>query len=174
MIRFQRLHFPGARSRNLASRRKCLCRFTVWMCLWLPISTINGCIEIQQFIAVPPPTDGAGSQSGSGPGGGEPGDGEEPTDPQAGEVPVVRLMVSNPSPQFNEEVLLSCIVENETTGSIQFEFQPDDQLSIDRDRGTASLIIEASDLGSALTFTCRATNSAGPSQPSNEVLLIPG
>lgn len=172
MIRFQRLHFPGVRSQKLAFHGRRLGRFTVWMCLGLSISAINGCIEIQQFIAAPPLTDDGGSQSG--PGSGEPGGSEEPTDPKTGEVPVVRLAVSNPSPQLNEEVLLSCVVENETTGSIQFEFQPDDRLFVDQARGTASLIIEASDLGSALTFTCRAISSAGSSQPSNEVLLIPG
>lgn len=168
MIRFQRRHFPGARSQKLAFRCKCLCRLTVWICLWLPISTIIGCIEIQQFIAASSPTDNGGSQSGS-----VPAD-QEPTDPQTGEVPVVRLTASNPSPQLNDEVLLSCVVENETTGFIQFEFQPDDRLFVDQARGTAGLIIEASDLGSALTFTCRATSSAGQSQPSNQVLLIPG
>lgn len=111
-----------------------------------------------------------------GTGGGLPGDrnGEEPDRQGDATVPVVRLDVSNPSPQLNEEVILTCSVAAGDAGGVSFGFQPPDgRLFVNRRSGTAVFIVEEADIGSAFMFTCTGTNKNGTSEPSNEQLIIP-
>ena len=85
----------------------------------------------------------------------------------------MRLEVSNPTPQVNEEVILTCLVVNGDSGGVTYAFQPaNGRLFVDNAAGRATFIVEAADVGVAFTFTCTATNEAGTSQPSNQLLII--
>ncbi len=90
------------------------------------------------------------------------------------DVPVATLTVSNPTPQVNEEVLLTCLVTNDVSGPLTYEFQPGDgRLFSDPRLGTASFFVEQADVGTAFVFTCTAANENGTSEPSNEQLITP-
>ena len=90
-------------------------------------------------------------------------------------VPRVVLIVTNPTPQLNEQVVLQCSVLGADTRETTFGFQPDDgRLWVNHTAGTASFVIEETDVGGpGLTFTCTATNAAGTSEPSNQVVIMP-
>ncbi len=124
-----------------------------------------GCIELQLalqgvvpgFDGRPPTTDRDG----------------EPDDRPEGNIPVVRLDVSNPSPQVNEEVVLTCSLVGDDAAGVRFDFQPaDGRLFVNRTRGTASFIVEETDIGVAFALTCTATNETGTSGPSNQQVII--
>lgn len=125
-----------------------------------------GCIELQAALqGVLPGPAGPGTPSTNGD--------DEPDDQPGGSVPTVRLQVSNPSPQVNEEVILTCSVVSADAAGVTYAFQPaDGRLFVNRARGTATFIVEESDVEVAFTFTCTATNEAGTSQPSNQLLII--
>lgn len=110
-----------------------------------------------------------------------------------GSVPAVRLQVSNPSPQVNDEVTLTCTVVRGDTAGVTYGFQsvdiphrvarharfkshpaylPDGRLFVNHATGTATFIVEESDVGVAFNFTCTATNEAGTSRPSNQQVII--
>lgn len=122
-----------------------------------------------------------GCTGGLGPAGLDPGteppfnlDDDGTVDDAEGNVPVVILSVSNPTPQLNEEVLLICSIVSGDTAGVTFEFQPTGSLSfVDRRAGTAILIVEQTDIGVALTFTCTATGDAGTSAPSRAQVITP-
>ncbi len=98
---------------------------------------------------------------------------EEPDDQPPGDIPVVRLDLSNPSPQVNEEVRLTCSVVGGDAGGVLFDFQPaNDRLFINRASGTASFIVEETDIGVEFAVTCTATNETGTSRPSNQQVII--
>ncbi len=97
----------------------------------------------------------------------------EPDDRPEGNIPVVRLDVSNPSPQVNEEVVLTCSVVGGDAAGVRFDFQPaDDRLFVNRTRGTASFIVEETDISVSFAFTCTATNETGTSGLSNQQVII--
>ncbi len=128
---------------------------------------VAGCIELQQALQ-----GGSGDSSGEGPH--TPTNDTEPDEQPGSEVPVVRLSISNPAPQVNEEVLLTCSVVNGDTGGVTFDFQPTDgRLFVNHTMGTATFIVEQADIGVAFAFTCTATTMDGASQPSNEQLIVP-
>ncbi len=131
------------------------------------VTLAGGCIDlqlalqgaIQDLAGEPPPTDGQN-------------EGSEPS--VDGSVPAVTLRVSNPSPQLNEEVLLTCSIISGDTAGVTFDFQPaDGRLFVDHQAGTATFIVEQADSGAAFTFTCTATNQNGTSEPSDEQVIIP-
>jgi hypothetical protein len=128
----------------------------------------TGCIELRAALQ--------GALDGTGRDGAPINDsGDEPPDDDAvGDVPAVMLIVSNPTPVINEEVLLSCLVTNDVSGPVSFDFQPaSGRLFIDPQRGTASFFVEQSDLGATFVFTCTATNENGTSPLSNEQIVSP-
>ncbi len=129
------------------------------------LALTSGCIDLQ--LALQEVLDGHF-------GGRPPTNGdEEPDDPAQGDVPVVRLGLSNSSPQVNEEVRLTCSVVGGDAGAVLFGFQPaNGRLFINRVSGTASYIVEETDIAVAFAFTCTATNEAGTSRPSNEQVII--
>jgi hypothetical protein len=90
-------------------------------------------------------------------------------------VPAVVLSVTNPTPQLNEQVVLQCSVVGADTRETTFGFQPaDGRLWVNQTAGTASLVIEETDVGGpGLAFTCTATNAFGTSEPSNQVVIMP-
>jgi hypothetical protein len=91
-----------------------------------------------------------------------------------GTAPFVTLTVSNPTPQINEEVSLVCTVVAGTGTGTSFDFQPDDgRLIVNPATGLALLVVSELDVGSALTYTCTATNTNGTSQPSTAVTIFP-
>ncbi len=130
----------------------------------------TGCIELQEALQ------GALIEVLAGGAPGLPTDGDAPSDdPDAADsILVVTLSVSNPTPQLNEQVQLRCTAAGGDTSDVTFDFQPSAELvSIDRDAGTASLIIDAADLGTGLSFTCTGTNAAGTSARSSTQVILP-
>ena len=103
-------------------------------------------------------------------GDGSSGDGGDTGD----DVPVVALSVSNPTPQVNEEVSLTCSVVTGTSIGVTFDFQPEDgSLIVNHSTGLALFIVSEYDAGTALTYTCTGTNTNGTSRPSGEVVIFP-
>jgi hypothetical protein len=65
-------------------------------------------------------------------------------------------------------------VINDAPGTFSFEFEPEfGRLIVSAATGRASFIVDASDVGVALSFTCTATNANGASDSSNRVLVTP-
>ena len=130
------------------------------------LALTSGCIDLQLAL----------QEVLHGPFGGRPpttnGD-DEPDDQAQGDIPVVRLDLSNSSPQVNEEVRLTCSVVGGDAGGVVFDFQPaNGRLFINRASGTASFIVEETDVGVEFAFTCTATNETGTSGPSNQRVII--
>jgi hypothetical protein len=87
----------------------------------------------------------------------------------------VTLSVSNPTPQPNEQVTLTCALTNVGDGNVTFDFQPaDGRLIVDHAAGSAGFIVQESDVGVAMIFTCTANDSSGTSAPSDPQTIIPG
>ena len=127
-------------------------RLKVTLLLTALLGLSGGCIG----IGVPGPGDGTPPD----------GNGTDPGDDGAGLA--VTLRVSNPTPQPNEEVILTCALVNGTGANVTFDFQPEvGRLSVDHDAGTARFIVDESDVGVAITFTCTASDENGPGNPSN-------
>jgi hypothetical protein len=147
------------------------------ICAFL-VCPISGCIELRAVILEALGA-GDGTEDGTG-GGGRPGDdGSEPNEndnePAPGAVPRVRLIVSNVVPQLGEQVNLSCVRTDGVVGEeVEFSFAPAARLAtIDKERGTAILIVEQSDLGAQLSFTCQGTNESGTGPEASWVTVIP-
>ena len=120
---------------------------SLFSCLLLVGLAVPGCVEFTL-----PPSDG------------------DPADPP---VPVATLSVSNPTPQVNEEVVLTCSAAGGGDG-VTFAFQPTtSRLQVDERRGTASFIVQETDVGIALSVTCTATNEHGTSGLSNVQFITP-
>jgi hypothetical protein len=136
--------------------------------LLLPVLT-GGCVELGFIVQEAM----AGASTGS-PGGGETDGEDSPSGPgTTDEVPVVRLSVSNSNPMVNEEVVFTCRVVDGDAAEVTFAFQPADaRLSVNSRIGTASYIVDQTDVGVELTVTCTATNAAGRSEPSNRQSII--
>lgn len=89
-------------------------------------------------------------------------------------IPTVRLFASNPAPQLNEEVTLTCTILSGDETNVTFDFEPASaRLIVDEDLGTASFIVSETEIGVSFTFTCTARNDYGTSPPSNSVLITP-
>jgi len=85
----------------------------------------------------------------------------------------VTLLVSNPTPRPNESVRLTCSLVNVGGASVSFNFQPQDgRLIVDPVAGTASFIVQESDVGAALTYTCTASDENRVGEPSNSQTII--
>ncbi len=126
---------------------------------------LGGCVAIQDFLvqATTGARDDVPTTNG---GNGEPGDGV----PDEG-VPLVSLSVSNPSPQVNEDVILTCTAEGGNSG-LTFGFQPAiGRLFVNDRTGVATFTVAESDVGQAFSFTCTGTNDQGTSEPSNVQLI---
>jgi hypothetical protein len=137
--------------------------------LSLLVGLAGGCVELGIYLSGMIPTD---SPNGSGSGGVD-GDGG-PSEGNGGDgVPVVRLEVSNPFPQSNEEVFLTCVLTDGDPEDVTFAFQPaSGRLIVDSRTGRASFVVDASDVGIEYAVTCTATNAFGTSQASNEQVII--
>ena len=118
---------------------------------------------------------GVGVPNGQGPGsndGTPPGD--HMVDP-GDSVPdlTVTLRVSNPTPRPNESVSLTCSLVNDSGANVTFNFQPTfGRLVVDHAAGTAGFILDESDVGIALTFTCNAIDENGAGEPSNSQTIV--
>lgn len=141
------------------------CRLTIAALLVTLVA--SGCIELAGALQVAiPGSDGGGATSTEGVGS-TGGDGNSSS-------LIVMLSVSNSSPLVGEEVELTCSLVAGSTTDLTFDFQPaDPRLVLNNRTGVATLIIEQPDVGSEFAFTCTATNLAGPSPPSAEVVIIP-
>ena len=152
--------------------------------LALAVVTTSGCVELAalltgDLVRVAPGSDASANPSGQNPANGtEPPDADDGTPTGGGDVnqsdrPTVRLSVSNPSPLPNEEVQLRCTLQSGSTDGLIFAFQPTTaRLTVDRQQGTASFVVDQSEVGIETTFTCTATNSAGTSPVSNPATII--
>ncbi len=124
----------------------------------------GGCVELGLFPGAgsggggfTPPTNGGNGGSGS-----------------VGDVLRVQLSASNTNPTLDEEVLLRCIVVEGSSTGVIFAFQPNSgRLAANPTAGTASFIVDASDISTAFRFTCTAQSASVSSDPSNQVLIIP-
>ncbi len=127
----------------------------------------GGCIELQHTLQGTTQDSTGGDLSANGE--------DDTTDGQTGgNVPVVTLSVSNPVPQVNEQVVLTCSVISGDTGGVTFDFQPaTGRLIVNRTTGTASFIVQEVDIGATFAFTCTAANDHGTSEPSNNQMIIP-
>jgi hypothetical protein len=139
----------------------------IFLCLVLTgLGFDTGCVELG---IIPPPDDGSGPPDGGDGDGGGNGGGDDV-------VPRVRLAVSNLTPQVNEEVTLRCVLTNNPTGVIVFDFQagggPTGRLVEDPDRGTASLIVQEPDIGVAVSVTCSAANELGEGPRSTPQIVV--
>jgi hypothetical protein len=138
------------------------------------VALSGGCIELQQALeGVIRNATGGRPPSNGGNGGDDGSDGAD-----NGSIPVVRLIVSNPNPRvsdgLSEEVILTCEMIGGDADAVTFEFQgPVGRLLVDPGAGSASLIVDESDVGQELIVTCTATNAAGTSELSNEQVIIP-
>ena len=127
--------------------------------LSLSVAALAACMAAG--CGLPPPSGGSGGDDGGSNGGGDTG------------LPVVTLGVSNPTPQVGEEVLLTCMIVAGGVGDVIFDFQPaGGRLLVDSRSGSASFIVEMTDVGQALTFTCTATDQLGTSEPARSEVII--
>jgi hypothetical protein len=132
-------------------------RLTIAACLAALLKLLTGC----------PGTVGPGTGGGPGPTDGLPPPGD-------GTTLRVTLSVSNPTPQPNEQVTLTCALTDVGSGNVTFDFQPaDGRLIVDHAAGTADFIVQESDVGLAMTFTCTASDGGGTSPPSSPRTIIP-
>ncbi|MCH7839306.1 MAG: immunoglobulin domain-containing protein [Planctomycetes bacterium] len=131
---------------------------------------LGGCVAIQDILVQAtsggrddvPTTNGGDDGSNGEPVGGVPDEG----------VPVVSLSVSNPTPQVNEDVILTCTADGGNNG-LTFDFQPAiGRLFVNDRTGIATFTVEESDVGQAFSFTCTGTNDQGTSEPSNEQMIL--
>jgi hypothetical protein len=105
------------------------------------------------------------------PGNGD-GDDERPDDGDDSATLTLALGVSNQTPQVNEEVFFECEVIAGDVEGVTFAFQPaTGRLVVDRSRGTASLIIQESDVGVSLSVTCTARNLQGETGVSPPIIV---
>jgi hypothetical protein len=132
------------------------CKVAVFLTALLGLT--GGCVG----FGVPGPIDGTPPPGGNGPDAGD-----------DGAALAVTLLVSNPAPRPNEQVNLTCSLVDGGGANVTFNFQPEDgRLVVDPDAGTASFIVQESDVGSALTYTCTASDENGTSEPSNSQIII--
>ena len=138
------------------------------ICLLALAYLSGGCVEILSALygVEPRATDGTASPG---------GDSTEPDgDGDSDGVPVVSLRVSNPFPQMNETVTLTCSLDPGSPTATTFDFQPNDgRLDQGRTAGTAEFTPSESDLGADFTYTCTATNVFGTSARSTPVTISP-
>lgn len=141
--------------------------------LLLPLLTVvllsSGCLEFGALVGQAL-TDGTGGSFGSD------GllDGQDGDSGGSGGIPVVGLSVSNPTPQLNEQVVLTCTLVSGSAAAVTYAFQGGQgRLIGNAGSGTASLIVDASDAGRQFTITCTATTTAGTSEPSSPQTIIP-
>lgn len=97
-----------------------------------------------------------------------------PSDTPTPEKITVVLSVSNPNPQVGEEVFLSCNIVTGSAIDPFFDFQPTNRLiAIDTRNGSATLIVDQTDVGIEFTFTCTVTEASVTSDPSQPQSIIP-
>lgn len=93
------------------------------------------------------------------------------------DLPVAELSVPNPTPGLDETVDLRCSRAGGAVTGTTFDFQGGGpvggRLVVNSAAGTASFVVEESDLGVGLVFTCTATNENGTGVASREVLVFP-
>jgi len=88
-------------------------------------------------------------------------------------LPRVSLTVSNPVPQLNETVLFRCTLLSGNDTDLSFTFQPSfGRLIVNETDGTATFVVDESDIGSSQSFTCTATNRVGEGPPSNSIVVV--
>ena len=88
--------------------------------------------------------------------------------------PRAQLSVSNLSPFAGEEVVFRCSFDGGDSAGVTYDFQSNsDRLAVDADRGTATLVVDQSDVGVEIAVSCTVTASDGVSEPSNVIILIP-
>ena len=137
-------------------------RLRVAILLTALLGLAAGCIGVGV-----PDGQGQGSSDGTLPDGGGSGPGN------GGTGPAVSLRVSNPTPQLNEEVILTCVLVDGSGANVTFDFQSaGGRLLVDHNAGTARFIVQESDVGAALTFTCTASDESGTGNRSNSLTII--
>jgi hypothetical protein len=92
-----------------------------------------------------------------------------------GDRPSVRLTVNNSQPFVGDQVDLTCsVLPGEISAGVIYNFEPTSaRLVTNPTAGTAFFIVDQSDVGIELVFTCTGTNLAGTGEPSNSVSVFP-
>ncbi len=126
----------------------------------------GGCVELRTLLGGDDVAAGGNTSGGSGGGGLEPLGGGDT-------VPTAELTVTNPVPQVGEEVTLTCDLVG-GSGDASYAFQTSfGRLSHVDGASTATFIVDESDIGQELSFTCTATDGAGTSEPSASQIVFP-
>jgi len=132
----------------------------------IPILTLVFVFPGTSCISVLP--DGSDGNNGNGGdnGNGDPGNGDDP------KLPEVRLIASNPSPQPNEELILTCqLVFGDGPAVFSFDPRPP-RLQVDSGLGIARIVSSETDVGVALSFQCQVEIDGVESEPSNTVVVV--
>ena len=121
------------------------------------LALIGGCV----------PVVGSGSNgTTTPPGNGNTGDGQASF--------AVSIQVSNPTPQLFEEVTLRCQTVGTVSEPLTFDFQSRDiALQVDSANGTASFVVNESDLGLTIDVTCSASDGTGRTAQSSRATVAP-
>lgn len=100
---------------------------------------------------------------------------ENANDNAAAEPPAVTLTANNTQPFEGDQVNLTCsVVPGQSRVGVTYEFQPVSfRLVVNSVAGTAFFIVDQSDVGIELRFTCMGTNAAGTGELSNTVSIFP-
>ena len=91
-----------------------------------------------------------------------------------GATPQVGIAAIPSTPAVGETVTLTCsVVGGESTG-VTFEFQTSDGRPLDPfNADTVTFVVDETDLGTSLEFTCTGATDAGTGPPSVPVIVIP-
>lgn len=101
-------------------------------------------------------------------------DGDAQPTGDGGATPQVGITAIPSTPGVGETVTLMCsVVGGETTG-VTFEFQTSDGRPLDPfNADTATFVVDETDVGTSLEFTCTGAAAAGTGPPSVPVIVIP-
>ena len=101
-------------------------------------------------------------------------DGDTQPTGDGGATPQVGIAAIPSTPAVGETVTLTCsVVGGESTG-VTFEFQTSDGRPLDPfNADTVTFVVDETDLGTSLEFTCTGATDAGTGPPSVPIIVIP-
>lgn len=101
-------------------------------------------------------------------------DGDTQPTGDGGAAPQVGIAAIPSTPAVGETVTLTCsVIGGEATG-VTFEFQTSDGRPLDPfNADTVTFVVDETDVGTSLEFTCTGTTVAGTGPPSVPVIVIP-
>jgi len=144
----------GTTARTAGVSRRCVRRGPI-VAIFIASALIEGCVPVGGIPndgTTPPPADGGGGPA----------------------TFAVSILVSNPTPQLNEEVTFRCTIEDAVPEPLTFSFRsPDVVLQVDSSNATASFVVSESDVGLTFDVTCRASDAEGRTAESARITVAP-